>query len=169
MSLYNELIESNKKTASVMILIYENKYIMYPMGRSADGKWIGIQKLDCYKTGDVSETTKEDFYDEVLSFLDVAINYDKKGISLANEEDDATKMFKKAKRNKFVGFKNVSVDLDFRNENQINVRRYRRISSTEWGANDKDSILLDDSCSKEEFIKALNTQIALANSEVVKR
>ena len=29
MSLYNELIKSNKKTASVMILIYDNKYIMY--------------------------------------------------------------------------------------------------------------------------------------------
>lgn len=169
MSLYNELIKSNKKTASVMILIYDNKYIMYPMGRSADGKWVGIQKLDCYQNGDVSETNQEEFYDDVLSFLDIAINYDKKGISLASEEDEATKMFNRAKRNKFVGFKNVSINLDFRNENQINIRRHRRISSTEWGANDKDSIFLDESCSKEEFIKALTTQISLANSEVVKR
>ena len=169
MNLYNELIKSEKKTASIMITIYNDDYVMYPMGRSQDNKWVGEHKLKCFKTGKIEDFDQENFYDNIIDFLDKAINYDKIGLDISTDEDFGTTMYTKAKKNKFIGYKMVSVHLDFREERKLNIRRHRRISVTEWGASDKDSILLDDNCSKEELMKSLSVQISLANSDIVKK
>ena len=169
MSLYKKLIESNKKTASVVLLLYKDEYVMYPMGRSPTRKWVGLQKLNYFYTGKISDLNSTKFLDRIYEQLDISMNYDLMGIEPSLNKDQASEFFNKAKADKFKGFKYVSVDLDFRNPDEIILNIYKRNSANEWGAYEEDECILSENCSGEEFLSKLNQQIALANGEVIKR
>lgn len=169
MSLYKKLIESNKKTASVVLLIYNDEYILYPMGRSPTRKWVGLQKLDHCCSGKISDLNSANFLQEVYNQLDISMNYDLKGIEPSLGKDEASDFFNKAKNNKFKGFKYLSIDLDFRNPEQIIINIYKRNSANEWGAYEEDECILNENCSEKEFLSKLSSQVALAHSEVIKR
>lgn len=131
-------IDGNKGDVDVKIFINSNgQFIMCPYGRSGEKKWIGMAKLNYFKTGDYNKIDRNEFVSEIVECINVGANYDKMNIERCSGENDlVTHHLKEAKKNKYYNYHVISVNLSDINDN-IEVVEWERVgnSGNEWRGN----------------------------------